>query len=98
MVIPQGAANAAGAARWMDLFYDPAIAAVNTQWVQYISPVIGVRDELLRIGGDAAVLADNPILFPDDETRRRLYIWGGLDSSAAEQELDDRFAEMTGLA
>jgi len=37
-------------------------------------------------------LADNPLLFPDDETQRRLFIWGGLDSTADEQDLDDRFA------
>ena len=92
MVIPAGAGNAEGAARWMNAFYDPAIAAANTQWVQYISPVLGVEDELRALGGEAAALANNPVLFPDDETRRRLFIWGGLESTVAEQDLDDRFA------
>ena len=92
MVIPAGASNAEGAARWMNAFYDPAIAAANTQWVQYISPVLGVEDELRVLGGEAAALANNPVLFPDDETRRRLFIWGGLESTVAEQDLDDRFA------
>lgn len=98
MVIPTGAGNARGAAEWMNAFYDPAVAAANTQWVQYISPVIGVQDELRRLGGEAAALADNPILFPDDETRRRLFIWGGTESIADEADLDDRFAVMAGLA
>jgi len=92
MVIPTGSANAEGAARWMNTFYDPVVAAANTQWVQYISPVVGVADELRSLGGEAAELADNPLLFPDDETQRRLFIWGGLDSTADEQDLDDRFA------
>ena len=91
MVIPTGATNARGAAEWMNLFYDPAIAARNTQWVQYISPVLGVQQELRRQGGDAAALADNNILFPDDSTRQRLFIWGGLEADA-ETDLDDRFA------
>lgn len=92
MVIPAGSGNAEGAARWMNAFYDPILAAANTQWVQYISPVIGVADQLRSLGGEAADLANNPLLFPDDETQRRLFIWGGLDSTADEQDLDDRFA------
>ncbi len=98
MVIPTGASNARGAAEWMNAFYDPALAAANTQWVQYISPVLGVEDELRRLGGEAAELANNTILFPDDETRRRLFIWGGTESTTAEQDLDDRFAVMAGTA
>jgi len=98
MVIPKGAANARGAAQWMNEFYDPETAATNTEWVQYISPVLGVENVLRGRGGDAAALADNPILFPDDETRRRLFIWGGLESTDEEQALDDRFASMAGTA
>jgi len=92
MVIPAGASNARGAAEWMNTFYDPAVAAVNTQFVQYISPVLGVQDELRSLGASARELANNPLLFPDEETRRRLFIWGGLESTADEQDLDDRFA------
>ena len=74
----------------MDFVYEPANAAQITAWVQYISPVIGVREELQRLGGDAAELARNPILFPDDETKRRLFTWGGLPVEV-EDRLDDRF-------
>ena len=98
MVIPKGAGNVRGAAQWMNSFYDPETAATNTEWVQYISPVLGVDDVLRERGGEAAALADNPILFPDDEIRRRLFIWGGLESTTDEQSLDDRFAEMAGTA
>jgi len=91
MIIPKGAANAAAAADWMNFVYDPANAARITQAVQYISPVLGVREALARAGGQAAALAGNPILFPDDTTRRRLYFWAGLDS-AAEDRLQARFS------
>ncbi len=90
MVIPRGAGNVAAAGAWMNFVYDPANAARITNWVQYISPVLGVREELLALGGDAAELAQNPILFPDDETRRRLFTWGGLPVEV-EDRLDDRF-------
>ena len=55
--------------------------------------VIGVREELQRLGGDAAELARNPILFPDDETKRRLFTWGGLPIEI-ENQLDARFAAL----
>jgi spermidine/putrescine transport system substrate-binding protein len=77
MVIPRDAPNGVGAAKWMDFVYDPANAAKITAAVKYISPVIGVRDELMKMGGDAATLAENPLLFPDAATRKRLYTWNG---------------------
>jgi spermidine/putrescine transport system substrate-binding protein len=91
MVIPRDAASVRGAAEWMNFVYDPVNAANITIGVQYISPVPAVKDVLQSMGGDAAALADNPILFPDDETRRRLYFWSGLDA-ADEDLLDDRYA------
>jgi spermidine/putrescine transport system substrate-binding protein len=94
MVIPRHSDNAAGAARWMNFVYDPANAARITAAVQYISPVIGVRDELRKLGGDAAKLADSAILFPDDATRQRLYTWGGLPPDI-EDDLDARFTTLT---
>lgn len=94
MIIPKGAANAEAAADWMNFVYDPVNAARITAAVQYISPVLGVREALARAGGTAAALADNPILFPDDTTRRRLYFWAGLDP-AAEDRLQERFSAIT---
>ena len=94
MVIPKGAANPDGAAAWMDFAYDPENAARITSYVQYISPVLGVRDVLAAQGGESAALAENPILFPDDATRRRLHFWGGLDA-AAEDRLQARFEALT---
>jgi spermidine/putrescine transport system substrate-binding protein len=95
MVIPKGAANAHGAAAFMDFVYDPANAARITAAVQYVSPVLGVREELRKLGGAAAALADNPILFPTDAIKRRLYTWGGLPTEV-EQRLEERFAALAG--
>lgn len=94
MVIPRGSANLAAAGAWMNYVYDPVNAARITNWVQFISPVIGVREALQDLGGDAAELARNPILFPDAETSRRLFTWGGLPVEI-EDELDSRFAALS---
>ena len=95
MVIPARSGGAAAAADFMNFVYEPANAARITAAVQYISPVLGVREELQKAGGATAQLAQNPILFPDDDTRRRLYFWAGLDS-ATEDELQERFSSITG--
>jgi spermidine/putrescine transport system substrate-binding protein len=94
MVIPNGAPNGPEIARFMNYVYDPVNAARITAAVQYISPVIGVRDELVKLGGDNARLADNPLLFPDDDTRKLLTTWGGM----AENDEDSIEAQFTALA
>lgn len=79
MVIPRGAPNFAEAARWMNWAYDPVNAAEISLFNLYVCPVLGTQDALRAMGGDAADLADNPLVFPDAETRNRLFTWGTLD-------------------
>ena len=93
MVIPVGARNVAAAGRFMNYVYDPVNAARITAWVGYISPVLGVRDVLLAEGGELAALAEDPLLFPDDSNRSRLFTWGGLDE-ADESRLDQLFNDL----
>jgi spermidine/putrescine transport system substrate-binding protein len=95
MIIPRRASRPDLAGDWMNFVYTPEHAARITSSVQYISPVLGVREELERAGGESAALAENPILFPDDETRRRLYFWSGLDADA-EDRIQERFSAITG--
>ena len=94
MIIPKGAENVAAAGDWMNFVYDPDNAARITAFVQYVSPVVGAKEALLRLGGDAAKLATSPILFPDDATRRRLYFWSGT-TPAEEADLQARFSKLS---
>ncbi len=90
-----GSENAEAVEKWMNYVYEPVIAARITASVQYISPVKGVQDELVKMGGDNAALAEDPLLFPDDATLARLQSWGAL-SEEEEAKFDERFAEITG--
>lgn len=92
MVVPKGAKNTAAAAKFMDFVYDPVQAAQITAWVQYMSPVKGVRDELAKIDPE---LADNPLLFPDDATQDRLYAFADV-SEEVEEQLEAAFSRITG--
>ncbi|MFN8051024.1 MAG: polyamine ABC transporter ATP-binding protein [Acidimicrobiales bacterium] len=95
MVIPIGAPNGVAAAKFMNYVYDPVNAARITSYVQYISPVKGVKEELEKMGGDSAKLAENPLLFPGDAEKSRLYIFGDM-SEKLDQKVTDRFTTMTG--
>lgn len=70
MIIPAGAENKAGAEKLMNYFFDPVVAARVAAYVQYISPVNGAAEELMKT--DPA-LAENPLIFPPDELLKRAY-------------------------
>ena len=67
MVIPVGAPNTAAALGWMDYVYQPEMAVDITEYVEYISPVDGVK-ELLK--GRGSELAESELTFPTAEFTR----------------------------
>lgn len=94
MIMPLGAPNYASAAEWMNWVYDPENAAEIAAWNLYVCPVLGTQDVLRSRGGDSAALAENPLVFPDADTRNRLFNWGTLDSEterSIELEFDSLF-------
>lgn len=92
MIMPKGAVNRSAAAKWMNFVYDPVQAAQLTYWVQYVSPVKGVQDELAKIDAE---LAENPLLFPDDATRAQTQSFPTL-SEDVEAEFDAAFSRIVG--
>ena len=70
LIIPAGAENKTNAEKLMNYFYDPAVAARVAAYVQYISPVNGAAEELMKTDPK---LAENPLIFPPDELLKRAY-------------------------
>jgi spermidine/putrescine transport system substrate-binding protein len=64
MEIPVGAPNTAAALAFMNYVYDPEVAADITEYVQYISPVDGVKEIL--VDRDPKI-ANNQLIFPDEK-------------------------------
>jgi spermidine/putrescine transport system ATP-binding protein len=95
MVIPVQAANGVAAAEFMNYVYDPVVAARIAAYVQFISPVKGVQDELANLGGDAAALAESPLLFPTETEKARMFVFGDM-SEELDTEITDRFLTITG--
>jgi spermidine/putrescine transport system substrate-binding protein len=92
MVMPKGAENRDSAAKWMNFVYDPVQAAQLTAWVQYVSPVSGVREEVAKIDPE---LAESALLFPDEATLDRLHPFANLPEDV-EAEFDAAFSDIVG--
>jgi spermidine/putrescine transport system substrate-binding protein len=63
MLIPKGA-NVYTASVYMNFVYDPKIAALIEAYINYICPVKGAREEMLKIDPS---LAKNTLIFPTDK-------------------------------
>jgi spermidine/putrescine transport system substrate-binding protein len=70
-------------------------AAKIAAYVQFISPVKGVQDELVKLGGDAAALAESPLLFPSEEDRAASFVYGDM-SEDLDTRVTDRFLTIIG--
>ncbi|HXF57057.1 MAG TPA: spermidine/putrescine ABC transporter substrate-binding protein [Actinomycetota bacterium] len=82
MLIPITAEHKFTAETFMNFVYDPKIAAQIAAFVQFVSPVEGVKEELTKI--DPA-LAENPLIVPDPETLARAHIFRPLDPEEEQQ-------------
>ncbi len=64
MLIPVGAPNAEAAYEFMNYVYEPKNQAQIEKYVNYVSPVSGVKEVLQK---EDPALADNELIFPSDE-------------------------------
>ena len=92
MLMPKGAEHRAEAAQWMDFVYDPVQAAQLTAFLQFISPVKGVQEEVAKIDPE---LAENPLVFPDDAMLANVYDFAYLDDETQAQ-FDEAWSALVG--
>ena len=90
MLIPTGG-DVFTASTYMNFVYDPKVAAEIEDWVNYICPVEGAKDELLKI--DPGV-AKNPLIFPTEEMLANVK---SFDPEAADNpDYKEKFQTVTG--
>jgi spermidine/putrescine transport system substrate-binding protein len=65
MLIPIGAPNEAAALEYMNYVYEPKVQAPITAYINYVTPVDGVK-EIFEKEGDKD-LAKDPLIFPSEE-------------------------------
>ncbi|WP_324788918.1 spermidine/putrescine ABC transporter substrate-binding protein [Streptomyces sp. H51] len=92
MLIPNKARHKTNAERLIDFYYEPEQAAALAAYVNYVSPVDGVKPYLTKIDKGAA---DNPLILPDKATAAKSHAFRSL-SSKEETEFEQKFAKLTG--
>jgi spermidine/putrescine transport system substrate-binding protein len=70
-MLPAPVEHQANAQQLVDWYYQPEVAAALAAWVQYIPPVKGAQEAMTEIDPD---LAENPLMFPDEDTKKRLKV------------------------
>jgi spermidine/putrescine transport system substrate-binding protein len=66
MVIPVGAPNTAAALAFMNFAYRPEVQADIAAYVNYVTPVDGVKEVLAKRGDTD--LANDPLIFPSEKS------------------------------
>jgi spermidine/putrescine transport system substrate-binding protein len=107
MMVPVGAENPAGALMLMDWYYKPKIAAMVTAWVLYLSPVEGVRQEIIAMADQAVEdgykgyanklyqTAESVYAFPDEEFLARTKFGANIMTDEEAEEWDNIFLPIT---
>jgi spermidine/putrescine transport system substrate-binding protein len=91
-LVPNKATHKANAEALMDYYYDPQVAAELAAWVNYICPVQGAQEAMTKIDPS---LAENKLIFPDDELLSKTYDFMALSPEEEEQYQQD-FARVIG--
>jgi spermidine/putrescine transport system substrate-binding protein len=91
-LVPNKATHKTNAEMLMDYYYDPQVAAELAAWVNYICPVQGAQEAMTKIDPS---LAENKLIFPDDELLSKTYDFMALSPEEEEQYQQD-FARVIG--
>ncbi len=75
LLVPIGSPYKANAEKLINYYYDPAVAAEVAAYVNYICPVQGAKEEILKIDPE---LAENTLIFPDEATLATVKVFRAL--------------------
>ena len=92
MMIPQKAEHPYAAEVMMNHVYDPEIAAQIAAYVNYVTPVQGAKEILAEDDPD---IANDPLIFPDEQTLANLHPYPNL-TQEEEAQANERFTQVTG--
>jgi spermidine/putrescine transport system substrate-binding protein len=90
MLIPTGG-DVFTASTWMNFVYDPKIAAQIEDYVNYISPVVGAKEVLLK---EDPAIAKNTLIFPTDEMLSQVKAFDPVAADNADYK--EKFQAVTG--
>ena len=92
LLVPNKARHRTNAERLIDYYYELEPAAELAAYVNYVTPVDGVKPYLAKLDKDAA---NNPLIVPDKDTAARAHAFRAL-SQKQETAYEGKFAKLTG--
>jgi spermidine/putrescine transport system substrate-binding protein len=92
MMMPAKVEHPYAAETMMNYVYEPAVAAIICAYVNYITPVEGVRELLDK---SDPKLAHNPLIFPPPAVAQKLHPYPAL-STTDERKMQEAMAKVTG--
>lgn len=72
MMIPASATHKKNAEAVMNYYYDPEVAALVAQYMNYVCPVAGAQEAMAALDPE---LADSPWIFPNEEILNNSYVF-----------------------
>ncbi|WP_245750173.1 polyamine ABC transporter substrate-binding protein [Nocardioides terrae] len=82
MIVPNLASHQANAEKWIDYYYDPAVAAKLAAYVWYVCPVDGAQAEMEKVD---PTLVDNPLIFPSEDYLKATHVFMALEEATMRQ-------------
>jgi spermidine/putrescine transport system substrate-binding protein len=92
MIVPNKSEHRGNAEKWIDFYYEPEVAAKLAAYVNYICPVEGARDAMVKIDDS---LVDNPLIFPSEDALKDTFDFMVLNDAEARQ-YEGEFSDVTG--
>lgn len=92
LLIPNKARHKTNAERLIDFYYEPGPAAELAAYINYVSPVDGVKPYLAKIDKEAA---ENPLILPDKAMAAKSHAFRSL-TAKEETAYEEKFAKLTG--
>jgi len=86
-VVPIGSTRKENVEKLIDYYYQPEVAAEVAAWVNYITPVVGAKEAMMKIDSQ---LAENQLIFPNAETLAKVKLFRTL-TGAEEQTFGAEF-------
>lgn len=93
LLVPVGALHQENAEKWIDYYYRPEVAAQVAAWVNFITPVVGAKEELEKVDPK---LAANELIFPSEDFLAQGTIFKALDADE-EARYQEAFNAVRGL-
>jgi spermidine/putrescine transport system substrate-binding protein len=92
MIVPNKSEHRGNAEKWIDFYYEPEVAAKLAAYVNYICPVEGARDAMVKIDD---TLVDNPLIFPSEDDLKDAFDFMVLNDAQA-RKYEGEFSDVTG--